>query len=317
MIDVEKLEDVISIGELARLTGITTHTLRVWEKRYGTPKAHRLPSGHRRYPKEDVPRLRTIAKALDSGYRASKVVTGTLEQLHSLIGLQPFIESTSNLNSPREAELLAKESLIEKWIKYVHDYDDDHLLNAFHLEWGSCGSLNFVLHYAVPFLNRIGIGWEENELSVAHEHFATECMVGFISEKWRQMNVRKNGTRVVVATLPGESYNLGALMCAVVTTVTNSKVIYLGNDTPIDEIIGVSKQHNPSLIALSVSHAMSSELSKDCIFKLRDEINKNILIVTGGKGSPFNIPGVSHISCFEKYYNFLTKLNQSEYYNAD
>ena len=65
-------EQLISIGELSKLTGVTTHSLRMWEKRYGTPKAHRLPSGHRRYPKEDVPRLRAIVKALESGYRASK-----------------------------------------------------------------------------------------------------------------------------------------------------------------------------------------------------------------------------------------------------
>ena len=88
MTEPNKMENLISIGELARLTGITTHTLRVWEKRYGSPSSQRLPSGHRRYPKEDVPRLRAVAKALDSGYRASKVVPGTLEELHGLMGLQ-------------------------------------------------------------------------------------------------------------------------------------------------------------------------------------------------------------------------------------
>ena len=106
-------------------------------------------------------------------------------------------------------------------------------------------------------------------------------------------------------------------MCAVVTSVTNSKVVYLGSDTPIDEIIGVSKQYNPSVVALSISHAMSPEFSEDCIFTLRGEIDKNTLVVTGGKGSPCNIPGVSYISCFEKYHEFLTKLNQQRYCNAD
>ena len=77
----ENLDEFISIGELANLTGITTHTLRVWEKRYGAPKSKRLPSGHRRYPKGDIPRLKAIAKALESGYRPSRVVRGSLEEL--------------------------------------------------------------------------------------------------------------------------------------------------------------------------------------------------------------------------------------------
>ena len=53
-----KLDNYISIGEMAHLTGISTHTLRVWEKRYGAPKTKRLPSGHRRYPKDDIPRIK-------------------------------------------------------------------------------------------------------------------------------------------------------------------------------------------------------------------------------------------------------------------
>ncbi len=307
--DTIKLEGLISIGELSKLTGITTHTLRMWEKRYGAPKAQRLPSGHRRYPKRDVPRLRAIAKALDSGYRASKVVTGTLEQLQSLMGLQPFIDSTSGLSSSREVESLAKESNIESWVRYVHDYDDDQLINSFHSAWGSAGPLSFILEYAVPFLEKIGCAWEQKELSVSHEHFASECLVGFISEKWRQMNIRKNGPSVLITTLPGDPYNLGILMCAVVTANTKSKVIYLGTDTPIDEIIRIANNYRPNVIALSVSHSMSREFSEDCFFRIRGDVNNKSMIITGGKGSPCNIPGVDHISNFNEYYDFLININ--------
>ena len=57
MKSINKLQDYIAIGELSEMTGIGVHTLRVWEKRYGAPHSQRLPSGHRRYPKEEVPRL--------------------------------------------------------------------------------------------------------------------------------------------------------------------------------------------------------------------------------------------------------------------
>jgi len=308
--NVDELEDLISIGELSRMTGITTHTLRMWEKRYGTPKAHRLPSGHRRYPKKDVPRLRAIAKALDSGYRASKVVTGTLEQLHSLMGLQPFIEPTSSLNSPEETGLLLKESVVESWVKHVHEYDDDLLINSFHLKWGEVGGLNFILDYASPFLERIGNGWEEKELTISHEHFSTECLVGFLNEKWRQMNARKNGPIVLITALPGDPYNIGILMCAIVTSITRFKIIYLGVDSPVDEIIRVAKNDSPRVIALSISHSMSTEFTEDCLFKIRGDVNEKSLLITGGKGSPCNIPGVTHLPDFKKYYEFLQNINE-------
>ena len=309
IMNVDELEDLISIGELSRMTGITTHTLRMWEKRYGTPKAHRLPSGHRRYPKKDVPRLRAIAKALDSGYRASKVVTGTLEQLHSLMGLQPFIEPTSSLNSPEETGLLLKESVVESWVKHVHEYDDDLLINSFHLKWGEVGGLNFILDYASPFLERIGNGWEEKELTISHEHFSTECLVGFLNEKWRQMNVRKNGPIVLITTLPGDPYNLGILMCAIVTSITRFKIVYLGITSPIDEIIRIAKNDNPRIIALSISHSMSTEFTEDCLFKIRGDVNEKSLLITGGKGSPCNVPGVTHLPDFKNYYDFLQNTN--------
>ena len=309
IMSIGELEDLISIGELSKLTGITTHTLRMWEKRYGTPKADRLPSGHRRYPKKDVPRLRAIAKALDSGYRASKVVTGTLEQLHSLMGLQSFIEPGSRLSDPEESDLLVKESVVESWIKHVHEYDDDLLINSFHLKWGEVGGLNFILDYASSFLERIGIGWEEKELTISHEHFSTECLVGFLSEKWRQMNARKDGPIVLITALPGDPYNLGILMCAIVASITRFKIVYLGIDSPIDEIIRIAKNDSPRVIALSISHSMSSEFTEDYLFKIRGSVSEKSLIITGGKGSPCNIPGVSHLPDFKKYYEFLQDIN--------
>ena len=302
------LESLISIGELSKLTGITTHTLRMWEKRYGNPKAHRLPSGHRRYPKKDIPRFRAIVKALDSGYRASKVVTGTLEQLNSLMGLQPFIGASSTLGVSEDENLILQNKVIKSWIQYVNVYDDDHLLHSFHSEWGKSGGLKFILDYVVPFLENIGNAWEEKELTIAHEHFATECLVGFISEKWRQTNVRKNGPKVLITTLPGEPYNLGSLMCAVVTSVTKSKVLYLGTDMPLDEIIKTTNKYNPQVVAISISHSMSSEFSEDCLFKLRGDVDKKTKVVTGGMGSPCNIPDVIPVSDFKKYYDFLVTI---------
>ena len=134
-------------------------------------------------------------------------------------------------------------------------------------------------------------------------------MVGFFTEKWRQLNIRKKGPLVLITTLPGDSYNLGILMCALVTSITNLKVVYLGIGTPINEIIRSAKKDNPKVIALSISHSMSSEFAEDCLFKIRGDVDKNSLIITGGKGSPCNMPGVSCLPNFKKYYEFISSLN--------
>ena len=310
MTNVIKIEDYLSIGELASMTGIGVHTLRVWEKRYGAPHSQRLPSGHRRYPKDEVPRLRAIASALESGYRASKVVTATLEELQALMGLKTFVEPKSDATAATQNEISSKEMLIESWIKEVHGYKDDALLNGFHEQWGRHGALNFILDFAVPLLGRIGKGWETGELGVSHEHFASECLVSFLNEKWRQLNIRKDGPTVLITTLPGEPYSLGILMCAVVTSATRSKVIYLGVDNPFEDILEAADIYKPEIITLSISHAFDPTTAENLLFKIRNQLISKTSLVTGGKGSPRNIPGISYFPSFNKYYDFLSNFNQ-------
>ena len=311
MKSIKKLQDFIAIGELSEMTGIGVHTLRVWEKRYGAPHSQRLPSGHRRYPKEEVPRLKAIASALESGYRASKVVTATMEELQGLMGLAPFTQPKPDSDSKKQDKLSSDKTVIEGWAQLIHAGKDDELLSGFHEQFGRHGALDFICDFAVPLLERIGNGWETGELSITHEHFASECLVSFLNEKWRQMNVRKTGPRVLITTLPGEGYSLGILMCAVITSTTNSKIMYLGVDNPIDEIVDASEKYNPELIAMSISHKFDNVTSEKLLIQLRKKIDADIPIITGGKGSPCNIEGVSYISSFEKYYNFLVKINKT------
>lgn len=63
MSNFEENENLLSIGDVVRATGLTEATLRAWERRYEFPQPHREPSGHRRYPASEVERiLRVIAE---------------------------------------------------------------------------------------------------------------------------------------------------------------------------------------------------------------------------------------------------------------
>jgi DICT domain-containing protein len=44
----------LTIGTVARRTGVSVSTIRAWERRYGFPVPRRLESGHRRYGERDV-----------------------------------------------------------------------------------------------------------------------------------------------------------------------------------------------------------------------------------------------------------------------
>jgi MerR family transcriptional regulator, light-induced transcriptional regulator len=60
-------QDGLSIGELARLTGVPAATLRSWEGRYGFPRPQRLEGGHRRYAQGDAAIIGESLRLRESG----------------------------------------------------------------------------------------------------------------------------------------------------------------------------------------------------------------------------------------------------------
>jgi DICT domain-containing protein len=59
----------LTIGDLARRTGLTPAVLRTWESRHGFPRPKRMDSGHRRYDEHDVALVEQVLRRRDAGVR--------------------------------------------------------------------------------------------------------------------------------------------------------------------------------------------------------------------------------------------------------
>ena len=75
----------LTIGDLARLTGVPTTTLRSWESRYGFPRPTREADGaHRRYPESEVQAVLDVLARRRSGVALATAVQRVVEvPLHS------------------------------------------------------------------------------------------------------------------------------------------------------------------------------------------------------------------------------------------
>lgn len=71
------------IGTVARLTGLTTHTIRAWEKRHAAVDAQRDASGRRRYAPADVERLTKLKQLVDLGERIGGLAQCSLAELNT------------------------------------------------------------------------------------------------------------------------------------------------------------------------------------------------------------------------------------------
>jgi DNA-binding transcriptional MerR regulator len=68
-------KDGYGIGAVAKITGLTDHTIRVWERRYQAVVARRTDSGRRIYSAADVEKLGLLKQLTDRGIAISKIAS--------------------------------------------------------------------------------------------------------------------------------------------------------------------------------------------------------------------------------------------------
>ena len=102
-------------------------------------------------------------------------------------------------------------------------------------------------------MEEIGLLWQTNTISPAHEHFITHLIKQqiMLSIQKVQLNERSKLNKVYVLSLPlNEIHDLGLLYLYYEIGLSGYKVIYLGESTPIESLIDLKKHFN-SIVYLS------------------------------------------------------------------
>ena len=94
-------------------------------------------------------------------------------------------------------------------------------------------------------------------------------------------------------------------MCAVVASLSGAKIIYLGLDTPLKDIISTVNKFEPKLLCVSISESEKLLDQADCLLTIRAELKKTVKIITGGKGAPDNLPAIQKMEDFNSFNRWL------------
>jgi DNA-binding transcriptional MerR regulator len=76
-------EEHFQISTVARLTGLSVHNIRAWEKRYGVVTPERTDTRRRQFTREDVRRLTLLKALVDAGHPIGMIAGLTVEELES------------------------------------------------------------------------------------------------------------------------------------------------------------------------------------------------------------------------------------------
>ncbi len=93
------------IGAVARLTGLTDHTIRVWERRYSAVVAARASNGRRQYTDADVQKLSLLKLLTDNGVSISRVAGDSIGELRQQLDSLRELAAGSEPRAPRVAVL--------------------------------------------------------------------------------------------------------------------------------------------------------------------------------------------------------------------
>ncbi len=72
------------INVVEKETSISKYLLRMWERRYSFPRPSRDQKGERVYTNEDLEKLKLIKALMEEGYRPSKIIDQSLNELREL-----------------------------------------------------------------------------------------------------------------------------------------------------------------------------------------------------------------------------------------
>lgn len=303
----------INIGALSHATGIASETLRTWERRYGFPCAERTDGGHRVYAPEMIDHLRLVQRALEQGHRTGTIMRMPLPELARIVELQqedPTQPLLPDPNTPSQTDLTdapagapAPAQIFERWFSAITAFDAQALEHSFRQLWYTQGALPFVKHYAGPFTTLLGEAWASGELSVHHEHFASERLRDFLTGHWRPLSDRASGPTILCTTLPGEHHTLGLHMAAVILAICGCKLIFLGENSPLADILHAAATL-PELEALVISCSSATRQARalEQIKALRAGLSAAHTIIVGGRGAPKldELDGVERLEHFEQ-----------------
>jgi methanogenic corrinoid protein MtbC1 len=268
----------LSIGALARSTGIPVETLRTWESRYGFPLPERKPSGHRVYPVSSVARLRRIAAALGRGHRAGEVVGASEDDLTALL-------ATASAGAPLQAVASHGASDLPALMRAVEGFEAERLTRVLLGEWARMGPIEFLKSRIAPLVHEVGEAWAKGRIEIRHEHFVSERVGDLLRSLRLPFEERARGGLVVLASLPGESHALGLQMAALVLSWAGCRVLFLGTEVPPAEIASLARDMNARAVALSFSEATRGRAAAG-VRSLRTRLPRRMTLLVGGDGAP-------------------------------
>lgn len=287
-----------SIKDLEQLSGIKAHTLRIWEQRHNLLSPKRTETNIRYYDDDDLKLILNVALLNDNGFKISKIAVMSGAEIK-----QNVIQLTDRS--------LTHDDQIHALTICMIEMDEERFDKVLSTYIIKIGFEQTMLNIIYPFMSKIGVLWQTGAINPAQEHF--------ISNLIRQKlivaidgQIYKNGGKKFLLFLPeAELHEISLLFAAYLIKLKGHKVIYLGQNTPNEDLLTVYRLHQPDYLMTVITTSPSSENIQEYINLLSERFSQSKILLTGYQvvGQDLNFPeNVKVMNYIRSIIEFLTEL---------
>jgi MerR family transcriptional regulator, light-induced transcriptional regulator len=274
-----------SIKELEQLSGIKAHTIRIWEKRHKIIEPSRTATNIRYYSDLDLKKIINVSLLNTNGIKISKIADMSLEDMNNKVLEISQLQNDKGIHIDQMivAMIDMEEELFEKIL--------NNLILRYNFE-------NTITEIIYPFLEKIGILWQTQNITPAHEHFISNLIRQKIIVALDGLPIPPKTAKKVLIFLPeGEMHELGLLFYHFLIRKLGYRTYYLGQNVPHDDLTSVYKVHQPDFMLTSITSNLSEPIEK-YLQRLGKDFNHAKVLASGYQVQKFNGSRVSGIQTF-------------------
>ncbi|WP_047245923.1 MerR family transcriptional regulator [Maribacter thermophilus] len=222
---------VFSIRDLENLSGIKAHTIRIWEKRYNLLSPERTDTNIRNYSIASLQKLLNVTLLYHNGYKISKIAK--IPEAEIPLRVKEVVSKKNNNSHVLNTFKLA-----------MVNFDQTLFFETYNKLLSTRSFREVFKETFIPLLNEIGLLWQTDTISPAHEHFITGLIKQKIlinTEKVQQPTPTKTD-KVFVSFLPeNEIHEIGLLYLNYEILSKGYKCVYLGQTVPLENLVDVMR----------------------------------------------------------------------------
>ena len=259
------VKSIFSIKDLENLSGIKAHTIRIWEKRYNILEPMRTDTNIRMYDSASLQKLLNITLLHEHGYKISKISRFPEEQIPQIVN--EIISEKS-----------VKSHAISAFKIAMMNFDQSLFFSTYNKLLSEKSFREIFFEVFIPLIQEIGMLWQTNTISPAHEHFISYLIKQKLlanTEKLQTQEPTKTD-KVFILYLPSnEIHELGLMYLNYEVLLHGYKTVYLGESVPIECIKDVSGYFDTITFICYMTVEPNVEVVNDYILQLSNEFDKD------------------------------------------